>query len=68
MSASTQNASKDIELEDLVQVFKIIFENPKFLSPDSPTGPTDNYNELIGQLGFKLVVVDFIQMFFANNL
>lgn len=48
VSTSTQNTSKVSETEDLVEVFRRIVENPKVLSPNSPTSLIDNYNELFG--------------------
>lgn len=61
VSASTHDASKIVVLEDPVEIFRRIIENPEVLSPNSHVGPLDNYNELFGQLKPKLAAIDFLQ-------
>lgn len=58
--ASTQDTSKATEIEDHVDAFRRIIEKLEVLSPNSPAGPTDNYNNLCGQLKSKLVGIDFL--------
>lgn len=58
--ASTQDTSKSSKIEDDVDAFRRIIEKLEVLSPNSPAGPTNNYNNLCGQLKSKLVGIDFL--------
>lgn len=63
-----EDTSKVAETEYLVEVFMRIIENPKVMSPNSPVGPVDNYNEFFGQLKSKLASIDFLQTIRDNTL
>lgn len=67
-SASTHDTSKVAEMEDPVEFFTRIVENPDVLSPNSSSSPIDNYNKLFGKLKSKLFGIDFLLIVRDNPL